>query len=408
MAVAPTTNYTGEYFLAGAQDNGSQLFANATNGIGSSTLAQGGDGAYCFFDQDGTDTYSITNYVYNQTIKKYDYSTGVIKMINEENADNGDFICQQALDSKMNFLYTNYTAYNASTSTYDYQIKRYRVVGLSSKVILKNALLNNSPTAFKVSPYTTTSTTLLIGLINGKLLKLPNANTVATDGAGWVEIGSPDFVGSISDIEFGSSEQEIFVTFHNYGVKNIWFTSNGGTTWVEKEGNLPDMPVKCILRNPLRPEQVIIGTELGTWWTADFNVASPVWYYGSNGMNSVKVTDLEMRNDYKVYASTYGRGIFSGQFTNADGTVGINESIDNKTVSLYPNPAKDYTILKSKVELVDPIVRIYDTNNRLVNTQKYNATTTDFRVNTDKLNSGVYLLQINSGSQSFTSKLIVK
>jgi hypothetical protein len=125
-------------------------------------------------------------------------------------------------------------------------------------------------------------------------------------------------------------------------------------------------------------------------------------------MNSVKVTDLEMRNDYKVYASTYGRGIFSGQFTNADGTVGINESIDNKTVSLYPNPAKDYTILKSKVELVDPIVRIYDTNNRLVNTQKYNATTTDFRVNTDKLNSGVYLLQINSGSQSFTSKLIVK
>ncbi len=408
MAVAPTTNYTGDYFLAGAQDNGSQLFENSVAGIGSSTLAQGGDGAYCFFDQDGSEKYYITNYVYNQYIMRYNYATGTSNVVNDENTENGDFICQQALDSNKNFLYTNYTAYNSTTSTYDYQIKRYRIGGLSSKVILKNALLDNSPTAFKVSPYTTTSTTLLIGLKNGKLLKLPFANTATTTSTGWVEIGSPDFVGSISDIEFGASEQEIFVTFHNYGVMSIWFTSNGGITWVEKEGNLPDMPVKCILRNPLRPEQVIIGTELGTWWTADFNVASPVWYYGSNGMNSVKVTDLEMRNDYKVYASTYGRGIFSGQFTNADGTVGINESIDNKTVSLYPNPAKDYTILKSKVELVDPIVRIYDTNNRLVNTQKYNATTTDFRVNTDKLNSGVYLLQINSGSQSFTSKLIVK
>lgn len=44
-------------------------------------------------------------------------------------------------------------------------------------------------------------------------------------------------------------------------------------TWTSKEGNLPDLPVKCILQNPLIPKELIIGTELGVWTTADYTVA---------------------------------------------------------------------------------------------------------------------------------------
>jgi len=32
-------------------------------------------------------------------------------------------------------------------------------------------------------------------------------------------------------------------------------------------------------------------------------------------MSDVRVTDLDMRDDYKVFASTYGRGIFSSYFS---------------------------------------------------------------------------------------------
>ena len=50
-----------------------------------------------------------------------------------------------------------------------------------------------------------------------------------------------------------------FVTFHNYGVENIFYSSDGGETWQEKEGDLPDIPVRCILQNPLLENEVIIG-----------------------------------------------------------------------------------------------------------------------------------------------------
>lgn len=179
------------------------------------------------------------------------------------------------------------------------------------------ALLNSSPTAFKVSPFKINSTTLLVGTANGKLLKLSNANNTNLSIVSWEEITGNLFVGSISAIEFGETENDIFVTFHNYGVSSIWYSSNGGTSWVNKEGDFPDMPIKCILQNPLARNEVIIGTELGVWACENFNESTPIWTSSINGMRDVKVVDLDLRiSDNSILATTHGRGTFTGKFTN--------------------------------------------------------------------------------------------
>ena len=47
LGVSPTTNgMVGDNFVAGAQDNGSQMFLNATPGQNTSVEVQGGDGAF--------------------------------------------------------------------------------------------------------------------------------------------------------------------------------------------------------------------------------------------------------------------------------------------------------------------------------------------------------------------------
>ena len=60
--------------------------------------------------------------------------------------------------------------------------------------------------------------------------------------------------------------------------------------------------------------EVIIGTDLGVWYSKNFNESSPNWTQSYNGMSNVMVTDLDMRDDYKVFAATYGRGVFSSNF----------------------------------------------------------------------------------------------
>ncbi|QCE40806.1 thrombospondin type 3 repeat-containing protein [Psychroserpens sp. NJDZ02] len=329
VGVAPTTAFTGDYFAGGLQDNGTHLFEDAnTTQADASREAYGGDGAYTFFDQDGTDQYFIRNYVYNSGVYLYDLSTDTDVVINDESDRNGAFINPQALDSNLDILYSNYSSDGNSI------IRRYSGIksqGTLEAVSLTDPEMDSTPTAFTVSPYTTTTSTLLVGTVLGDIFLVENA-----DGATpvFTELDlSNVIVGSVSDLEFGRSEDEIFLTVHNYGVQSIWYTDDGGAVWQEKEGDLPDMPVKAILQNPLNTNEVIIGTDLGVWSTTNFSEASPNWSQAFNGMTNVKVTDLDLRDDNMVFAATYGRGIFSGEFKldsngDEDGD-GILNGVDN-------------------------------------------------------------------------------
>ena len=133
---------------------------------------------------------------------------------------------------------------------------------------------------------------------SGSVFKVTNADTAdANDNstANWSNITGSQFLGSVSDIEFGKDENHLFVTFHNYGVENIFYSEDGGQSWTEKEGNLPDIPVRCILQNPLSLNEVIIGTELGVWYTKNFESDNPDWSRANSGMSDVRITDLDER-----------------------------------------------------------------------------------------------------------------
>jgi photosystem II stability/assembly factor-like uncharacterized protein len=408
LGVAPTTNgMPGDNFVAGAQDNGSQMFLNASPGQNASVEVQGGDGAYSMFDQDGVDQYRITNYVYNNTIRLFNYVTGVARSINTESAvpGNGSFINPMTLDSSKDILYSEYF------TNPNYRIRRYKNVksGAIQKALLSNPIMNSAATALTVCPYTSTTSTstLLIGTRNGRLIKVENAdNGTTTAGAAivWSNIAGSGFVGSVSDVEYGNSQNEIFVTMHNYNVVSIWYTADGGVTWQNKEGNFPDIPVKAVLRNPLNVDEVIIGTELGVWYTNTFNTASPIWVQSYNGMSNVKVTDLDLRNDNVVYAATYGRGIFSGAFT-APSLSTINFENTNAVV-VSPNPSNGLYSIQIKDNSSRVTVKVVDINGKEVFSKNDVYADQIKSIDLSNLQSGVYILNVNGQKLNYTEKLI--
>lgn len=326
-AIAPTV--ANEFFLGGTQDNGSPFFESPGSNINSSIDISGGDGAYCFVDQSDS-SYLIVSYVYNYSYNLYNFILNEWRTINDDEEADGDFINQADLDSNLHIMYAN-GSNNSGFQIYKYSnLKSIPKAGKALKNSLSNSLLDANPTAMRVSPYTTTSSTLLIGTENGTLLKVTNANATGV----WSDITGSQFLGSISDIEFGENENEIFVTFHNYGVNNIWFSDDGGLSWKNKEGDLPDLPVKAILQNPIDRNEVIIGTDLGVWKSSNFNENTPNWVRTYNGMSDVKVTDLQLRaEDNTVLATTYGRGIFTGIFESSIPRFELSTVNSEKTIN---------------------------------------------------------------------------
>ncbi len=304
---------TNGIFSAGAQDNGTQAFrdGNTSPGINSSEELSDGDGFYTFIDKDGQ--YAIATFV-NNVIYRFNLpwnglgrrQGGATTLSSSQTT--GDFVNQMDYDSDANRLLTN----NSSGSSYS--IRSINVAANSSGTI-SNSALNAKPTAFRASPFA--SNTWYVGMANGGMVRLTN---VSNNSATFTTVNTP-FVGSVSSVRYGETANDLIVTIHNYGVTSVWYSSNGGSSWSNKEGDLPDIPVRDVLQNPLNRNEAILATQLGVWATENFNDASPNWTQSYNGMSDVSVTAFDYwavngdDNNNQIIASTYGRGVFTGEFT---------------------------------------------------------------------------------------------
>jgi photosystem II stability/assembly factor-like uncharacterized protein len=386
-----------EILLAGAQDNGSLYKSSAGAGVNGFTDIFGGDGAYEFIDKNGT--YIIVSYVYN-TYSLYPLPyTGVGEVTIQADQNTGAFINPADLDDNLNILYAD------GTSSSTYQITRYtNITSGPTRTDFTNTKLTGQPTVFKVSPYTTASTTLIVGTDNGKLLKITTANNSPT----WTDITGPSFLGSVSAIDFGANENEIIVTFHNYGVTSVWFTTNGGATWANKEGDLPDLPIKAVMMNPSNNDEVIVGSDLGVWRTASFKTASPIWVQSQNGMQNAKVTSFDLRTaDNTVLASTYGRGLFTGKFIS--GTLAVNDfEKAKKSVLIYPTVSNGTFTIMPKVNLGKTRLNIFDLNGRRVYSKLTNFNQGSETAVKVSLTTGVYILKLEADNLNYSQKIIIK
>lgn len=389
-----------EVLLAGAQDNGTPFVQNASAGVNSTTDVYGGDGAYSFIDKDGE--YMIVSYVYNTKARlnlPYNGSGATL----DNDGDTGSFINPGALDDNLDILFSN-----ASGGGKD-SIIRYSGIKNGQTLVKKkfsNANLAGAATALRVSPFTTASTKLYVGTNNGLILKVENANTNTPT---WSFIGTGLPTGSISSIMFGASESELMVTLHNYGVVSIWYSTNGGASWTGKEGDLPDIPVKAIMMNPLNNDEVIIGTQLGVWRTSNFKDAAPKWTQSFDGMSNVKVTSFSLRTaDNTVMASTYGRGMFTGQF--ATGVASVDEvANDSKVFTMYPTVSDGNFTVFAKNTLGKTKLQLFNINGKEVYTKQLDFTQQSKQAVSVNLTPGVYIVNlIDANNKKATSKVIIK
>jgi hypothetical protein len=307
VAIHPTS---ANYFLAGAQDNGVHQFKNA--GLSGTAEVTGGDGCYVHIDQNEPQ-YQYGSYVYNNYYRSINaggtwanvpLSTTIGKFINPTDYD--DVANTMYCGSDVNqFIRWD----NAPTAT------TYSNVALP-------ALNGNSITAVKVSPFTANQVYFGTSGTAPVLVKVTSAKSATPIGTAISKPAMQVAGGVISNIEFGTNEQNIIITYSNYGVNNIWVTADGGANWTAIDGNLPNMPVRWAMFYPGSNTRAIIATEIGVWQTDLINGASTLWAAETTFPN-VRTDMLQYRAaDNLLAAASHGRGLWTATF--GTGGAGLN------------------------------------------------------------------------------------
>jgi photosystem II stability/assembly factor-like uncharacterized protein len=282
---------TSDWIIAGTQDNGTHLFTQ--EGINATDRITGGDGAYCFIDKDNPNI-QISSYVYSAYWVSLDgwgsntyYKTDSTK---------GYFINPTDYDDVHDKLYCS--SNGGSISSLDIY------TGVFDSIHL-DGIGNSRATAIKVNPYNADE--VYIGTNNGNIYRVENLLTEP------IVTLSYNGNGNVRSIEFGhENEMEMIASYSNYGVISVVRSSDGGTNWEPIEGNLPDIPVRWAMFNPINADGAILGTELGVWTTDNIDGQNTSWSLNAENLPLTRVDMLDLREaDDLLIAATHGRGVYT-------------------------------------------------------------------------------------------------
>lgn len=82
--------------------------------------------------------------------------------------------------------------------------------------------------------------------------------------------------------------------------------------WVDKSGNLPNIPANSIIANPLNPAQLFVGTDWGLYYSDDINANPPTWQRFQAGLPNVMIWDMAIdRGNTTLALFTRSRGAYA-------------------------------------------------------------------------------------------------
>lgn len=156
------------------------------------------------------------------------------------------------------------------------------------------------------------------------------------------------------------------------------------------------------------------------------NNYSRIKFVGHDGVTEVPYVFPRTKYAYAMYFGTYGRGIFMDSTYVIDHT---NEIVDpedyaeeldipaianvgENAVRMYPNPAVDNATMELTVSRPgNAVVRIYDLSGKVVYTENMGRVSEGvhtYAIDCQKMQRGMYLVNVIIGGEKATSKLIVR
>ena len=355
----------------GSQDNGSSFYTAANGWID----WLGADGMEGFIDK------SNTNIMYGTSqggqLYRTDDGANSITGLNEPGPGGGNWVTPFEQDpSAENTIYVGYHTI-------------YKSVNKGISWFVQSQNLGGNQDEMKIAP----SNNQIIYTSRASILyKTEDGGATA-----WIQIQSP---GSINSITVHPTDPDK-VAVALVGASKVKVTQDGGQTWQNISLNLPDFNSLSIAWHDNGANGLYVGMDYGIFYIDDYLSEWQPYY---NNLPNVIVNELEVNvADGKLYAATYGRGLWASPLQ--DPILSVDRYTVANNVSIVPNPANDRVII-AMAEAVEADIRLFDISGKLVIYQPDVTIANRYTLDISGLKTGVYFVRINSNLGTVTKRLI--
>jgi hypothetical protein len=236
--------------------------------------------------------------------------------------DNADFMPPLVLDMK------------SSQNLYFGTFRLYQTMnGGTSWAAITSDLTSDSSqnfvTTIAVAP--SDSNTIYAGTSDGRIWQSAQALSGATDIHMVNQSNQPER--SVTAIAVDSANPKAaFAAYSGFscpgvngcdGLGHVFYTNNFGASWLQVDGNLPDVPVNDIVIDPTdaTDNTIYIAADSGVYASANATAGgATTWSVLQTGLPNSQVLALRLRNTSRtLVAGTYGRGLWSLLLPNLPG-----------------------------------------------------------------------------------------
>ena len=221
-----------------------------------------------------------------------------------------------------------------------------------------------------------------------------------------------------------TNDDRILVTLSGFGSGHIFYSGNGGASWTDISGNLPDVPHNTALFDPANPQTIVIGNDLGVYYTTGFvdGNTPPDWIPYNDGLSdATMVMDLVVAANNKLRLGTHGKGLWESHMPQPDDLItqayedqktgnSITRDLPVISSAIYPNPATGpVTITLNNIPRPSrATVKLYTATGSLQSQTKYSLQpgTNMLQWNATSLKRGTYTVIIEVEGQRIVQKLI--
>ncbi len=348
-------NTNSQVIVGGLQDNGT-YFTGAVDYTAPWTRVLYGDGTYCAITHNRTNYYLSWDEgrVYKMTITDSGTVTGFSRMDPTGAGSNYIFVAPMILDplnDTIMYLAVGKSIWrNDSLTAIPITGNEYSTISQGWKIIPASATgqLSNSPLISTIDIGESNPNILYFGTDGGQVYKLDSCRS--STAAQKTDITDTIFPKGayVSCVEVDRlNSNNVLVTFSNYGVISIFYTSNAGQTWTNVSGNLEENPDGSgngpsvtwgHIYNDGVNTKYYVGTSIGLFSTSQLNGLNTIWAQeGVNTIGNVVIDMITSRTyDGNIVVATHGNGMYSNQVFIPTAVNNIQKN--QVEINCYPNP----------------------------------------------------------------------